>query len=68
MSDLLPVHEILAVVERNSRIILETAGHEIIVLSDTAYALIGIKSLYDRIGVSLSCGGDRYARKQESDE
>ena len=65
MSDMFPVHEVLAVIERNSRIILEAAGHEIIIVSDTAYARVWIEAFDHRVCVALCESGDRHERKQQ---
>jgi hypothetical protein len=58
MSDLLPVHEVLTVVDRNSREILEAAGYQIVILSYTAYAWVRTESFHYRIVVSLRAHGD----------
>ena len=53
MADLLPVHEVLAMIERNTREIMEGACHHVVVISDTAYARVRIESFHDRVCVSL---------------
>jgi len=51
MSDLMPVHQVLTVINRNSWKILEAAVDQIIVLLDTADAWIGVEAGNDGIGV-----------------
>jgi hypothetical protein len=58
MPDLPPVHEILAVEERNARKIFERAGDEIIVIADSANARIGMEARDN--GISISIHSDRF--------
>ena len=53
MADLLPVHEVLAVIERNAGEIMEGACHHVVIVSYAAYARVRIESFHDRVCVSL---------------
>ena len=54
MSDEFPVDEVATVIYRHSREIVKATGHEVVVLTDTAYARIRIHAFDNRIGVTLS--------------
>ena len=56
VSDLFPVHQVPAVIQRHSGIVLEAACHQIVVVSDAAYARVRIESADDGIDISLCRG------------
>jgi hypothetical protein len=58
MSDLLPVHKVLTVVDRNSREILEAAGYQIVILSHATYAWVRTESLDNWVCKALRAHGD----------
>jgi hypothetical protein len=62
MADHLPVHEVAAVIDRNSGKVMETAGDQIVVFSSSAYARVGIHAFDDRVGVALGLQAPRNSR------
>jgi hypothetical protein len=63
MTDLFPVHKVFTVIDRHSGKKLETAGHQIIIVSYAADARVRIHTGNNGIRVSLSygCHGDDQA-------
>ena len=72
VADLIPVDKVFGMIDRNSGEILESAGNQIIIISDTANARVGIEPWDDGVNItkllrlgSRSNGGHR---QQDGDE
>ena len=59
VADLLPVYQVLGMINRHSREILESTGYQIVIISDAADAGIGIEARDDGVGITklLRLGG-----------
>jgi hypothetical protein len=68
VADLLPVHEILAMIDRNTWKVVETAGYQIVIFSYTAYARIRIEARNHRVDIALGKTGNRGQRQQQQSD